>query len=237
MREQSYGKQTLNVTVTPLLDSGQPCGGCPWDQLMGTAGSRLYQLLRLRLCFVVGPYDGSCGFLGVAFVGWPLALSNGQNRLSTYAHELGDTTSGYSMPCRSISGTSVAEYGTPYSSMGNQYGSHFNAWLRSRSSDGSPPDPDSNCLRLTPSNTYNLTALETPGGSTYAIKVAMNGQTYWIEDRGADRVRSTPCCRRVEQVRLAAPLAIPVYPAVRTIRKSLGLCRPRTRGADRGAYG
>ena len=85
--EQSYGKQTLNVTVTPLLDSGQPCGGCPWDQLMGTAGAAYTN--SYDYVFVVGPYDGSCGFLGVAFVGWPLALSNGQNRLSTYAHELG----------------------------------------------------------------------------------------------------------------------------------------------------
>ena len=55
-------------------------------------------------------------------------------------------------------------------------------------------------------NTYNLTALETPGGSTYAVKVAMNGQTYWIEDR--EPIGFDSMLPASGQVRLAAPLAI-----------------------------
>ena len=218
-QEASYGKQLLNVTVTPwLLSATAAPAGCDYTAI-GNAGDAAataagYSLASYQNRFYVFPNRSDCGWLGAAYVGSPrIAWSNGYNLLNVYGHELGHNfgllhAASLYCPGQVIGGScSVSEYGDPFDVMGNQSAMHFNAtqksilnWLPSGSVK----------TYAGGSTTYTLSPLESPGGTTYAVKVpAAANRTYWIEFRqpiGFDAPLSG-YPNNGAQIRVASPFA------------------------------
>ena len=218
-QEASYGKQLLNVTVTPwLLSATSGPATCDYTAI-GNAGDAAaaaagYNPASYQNRFYVFPSRADCGWAGLAYVGSPrLAWSNGYNQLNVYGHELGHNFGllhAASLYCAGqvIGGScSASEYGDPFDVMGNTSAMHFNAtqksilnWLPSGSVQ----------TYAGGSATYTLSPLESPGGATYAVKVpAAANRTYWIEFRqpiGFDAgMSSYP--NNGAQVRVASPFA------------------------------
>ncbi len=192
-QETSYGKQLLNVTVTPwLLSASSAPATCDYTAI-GNAGDAAataagYNTASYQNRFYVFPYRGDCGWAGLAYIGFPfLAWSNGYNQLNVYGHELGHNfgllhAASLYCPGQVIGGScSSAEYGDPFDVMGNISAMHFNAaqksilnWLPTGSVR----------THAGGSATYTLTPLESSGGATYAVKVPTTAnRTYWIEFR------------------------------------------------------
>ena len=174
-QEASYGKQLLNVTVTPwLLSATAAPASCDYTAI-GNAGDAAataagYNLASYQNRFYVFPNRSDCGWLGAAYVGSPrIAWSNGYNQLSVYGHELGHNFGllhAASLYCAGqvIGGScSSSEYGDPFSVMGNMSAMHFNAAQKSILSW----IPASSVKTYTTGNaTYTLSPIESPGGTT-----------------------------------------------------------------------
>ncbi len=132
-----------------------------------------------------------CGWAGLAYVGYARAYANNTPALWVIGHELGHNfgllhagslrCTGAPIGC-GAAGT-VAEYGDPFSAMGNSSNvGHFNAAQKS-------------ILNWIPGSsvkthaggtvTYTLSPIETGGQSVYAVKIptSMANRTYWIEYR------------------------------------------------------
>jgi hypothetical protein len=222
--EVSYGRQTLNITVTNWLVGRNPSGhapmatppSCDFDT-MGTYGdtaaSDAGYTGSYQNRFYVMPPNAACGFSGVAYIGGDTAWSNGVNNIKVYAHELGHNFGLYhaaSLTCAgaSIGGTCTStEYGDPFDVMGNISSMHFNSmqkaklgWIPATSVKTQGPG----------SQQYTLDAMEIASGSTYAVTVpiaANPNRTYWIEYRqpiGFDGALSAGNANGA-QIRVASP--------------------------------
>lgn len=186
-QEVSYGKQALNITVTPwLLASMNTSTACDYMSIATAANSAAtaagYNLSNYVNKFYVMPYNSSCGWSGLAYVGSPYqAWSNGYNSPQVYTHELGHNFGldhAGSVSCLG-SGCGVAEYGDPYDTMGNQAMMHYDSYQKSRL--GWLP---AYSTHTSGTATYSLTPLEVAGGSNYAVRIpAASNRTYWIEYR------------------------------------------------------
>jgi hypothetical protein len=129
----------------------------------------------------------SCGWSGLAYVGWGRAWINQSTNLLVIGHELGHNFGllhAGSLDCGAVvigGSCSASEYGEPFGIMGNQSAMHINA-VQKRILNWIP-------LSSTPthgggSQTYTLTPIESPGGSTYAVQIpAAANRTYWVEYR------------------------------------------------------
>jgi hypothetical protein len=187
--EVSYGKQSLNITVTPWVTAAiNTPKTCDYTGIANAANSAAsaagYNVNGYTNKFYVMPHVAACGWTGLAYVGAPYqAWSNGHNAGQVYTHELGHNFGLYhagSASCLSA-GCSVAEYGDPYNSMGNTAMMHYDSaqkailgWL--------PPS----AVVSHPGGTvnYTLSPFEAAGGSTYAVKIAAaSNRTYWLEYR------------------------------------------------------
>ncbi|HKS90763.1 MAG TPA: Ig-like domain-containing protein [Tepidiformaceae bacterium] len=187
--EVSYGKQGLNITVTPWLTASMNTStSCDYTSIANAANSAAaaagYALSNYKNKFYVMPHNSACGWSGLAYVGSPYqAWSNGYNSGQVYTHELGHNFGLYhagSASCLS-SGCSVSEYGDPYDTMGNKAMMHYDStqkavlgWL-----------PSSAVVTHTGGTAnYTLYPFEASGGATYAVKIAAaSNRTYWLEYR------------------------------------------------------
>ena len=215
--EVSYGQQALNVTVACLTASagctantysgGWLKGLDPTSKLaIATPLNCDYNSIHLAADtaatnaginvanysnrYYVFPYQSSCGWSGLAYVGYGEAYSNGSNTLGVYGHELGHNFGllhagsircAGQMPC---TGGGVAEYGDPFDIMGNTNtgGSHFNAKQKSDILQWIPATAIK--THTTGTATYTLSPIESAGGASYAVKIpAAANRTYWVEYR------------------------------------------------------
>jgi len=192
--EVSFGQEHLSITVTPnWLQSGiAPPSNCDYSTI-GTKADAAYAAAFpadktvYQNRFYVFPFLNSCGWAGLAYVGFGRAYSNGYNTLGVYGHELGHnfgllhagrlTCTGASI----CSSGGVAEYGDSFDVMGNISTMHFNAaqksilqWIPGTSVK----------THTTGTATYTLGPIESGGGNSYAIKIpAAANRTYWVEYR------------------------------------------------------
>jgi len=217
--EVSFGKQALNITVTPWLTAQMNTStNCDYSAIANAANSAAtaagYNLGSYTNKYYVMPHNSSCGWMGLAYVGSPyLAWSNGYNSVQVYTHELGHNFSldhAGSVSCGTQvigTGCSVSEYGDPFDTMGNKAAMHYNAmqkallgWLPASSVVTHPGG----------TATYSLSPIEVGGAPTYAVKIAAaSNRTYWIEYRqplGFDGgLASYP--NNGVQIRVSAPFA------------------------------
>jgi len=200
--EASYGSQIMNVTATPgWVNIGMPqpatCNDNDWESIGSSAETAskalggTYDPAAYNFVVYVFPTVPSCGWLGLAYIGYPhKSWINGTGSFATsvVAHEIGHNFGllhAGSLRCGSgiIGGScSVAEYGDPFDTMGNQRAMHYNAMQKSKLAWIA----SSTVKTYTGgSATYTLTPIEVAGGSTYAVKVPTSSanRTYWIEFR------------------------------------------------------
>jgi hypothetical protein len=205
-------------SVTKLPIATPPCSnfnaiGLAADTAAVQAG---YNLANYKNRYYVMPSIGGCGWAGLAYVGYPYqAWSNGVNALWVYGHELGHNftlwhAGSLYCPGQVIGGScSVKEYGDPFDVMGNVRTMHFNAmqksvlnWIPATSVQ----------TQSSGTATYTLSPLESPGQTTYAVKIpASTKRTYWIEFRqpiGFDAALSG-LPNLGAQVRVSAPFDYP----------------------------
>jgi hypothetical protein len=239
-QDVSYGQQLLNITTVPswLQDAGNVpisafgpnAGYCDYDTIGQRADALAtalgYTPANYQNKYYFLPSAGSCPWAGLAYVGsgpyGRTAFSNGYNALWVYGHELGHNFGllhAGSTDCHPQvvgAGCGVAEYGDPFDVMGNnsQQSMHFNAMQKSSILHWIPSTAPSVMTHATGTQTYTLSPLESPGQTTYAVKipVATNpNRTYWIEyrqpigpfDGGANGIGSYP--NLGAQIRVASP--------------------------------
>jgi Bacterial Ig-like domain (group 3) len=216
-QEVSFGQRLLNITVTPwLVAQMNTSTSCDYTSIANAANAAAtkagYNLGSYTNKYYVMPHNSACGWMGLAYLGSPyLAWSNGYNSVQVYTHELGHNFTldhAGTVNCGTqvlASGCSVAEYGDPFDTMGNQASMHYNAmqksllgWLPASSVITHPGG----------TATYNLSPIETGGAQTYAVKIAAaSNRTYWIEYRqplGFDIGLSSKPNNGV-QIRVSAP--------------------------------
>jgi len=216
-QEVSFGQKLLNITVTPWLTAQTNTStSCDYTAIANAANSAAtaagYSLGNYTNKFYVMPHNSACGWMGLAYLGSPYeAWSNGYNSVQVYTHELGHNFTldhAGTVNCGTLvigTGCSVAEYGDPFDTMGNQAAMHYNSmqksllgWL-----------PASSVITHTGGTaTYSLSPIETGGALTYAVKIAAgSNRTYWIEYRqplGFDIGLSSKPNNGV-QIRVSAP--------------------------------
>jgi M6 family metalloprotease-like protein len=199
--EVSFGQQTLDVTVTNwvTMNISKPatCNNSDWQGIgtaassAATAANSAWNSSNYGFVVYLFPQVSACGWNGLAYIGSPhRAYINGTNSFVTQviAHEMGHNfgllhAGSLGCPGAPIGGTcTVAEYGDPFDTMGNQRAMHFNAeqkrklnWISAASV----------ATHITGSATYTLAPIESPGGALYAVKIptASPNRTYWIEFR------------------------------------------------------
>jgi len=198
--EVSYGTQTLNVTVTSTwvtMNMSMPAT-CDWQNI-GTAANAAalaanpaYNANNYHDVVYLFPNVASCGWAGLAWVGAPGAWINGTGvfRTNIIAHEMGHNFGllhAGSLNCNGVviggGNCSVAEYGDPFDTMGNQHPSHFNAVQKSSILGWIAPSGVK--THTSGSTNYTLTPIESAGGALYAVQIpTVNAnRTYWIEYR------------------------------------------------------
>jgi hypothetical protein len=194
--ETSYGSQLMNVTVTSTWVTMNLAATCSYTSISSAANTAAQALSSAYTAsnynFVVYLFPSqACGWAGLAYVGYPhQAFINGTGSFVTQvvAHEMGHNFGllhAGSLNCgtAAIGGScSVAEYGDPWDTMGNQRAMHFNA--KQKSLLGWIP-PASVITHSSGSASYTLSPLETAGGSVYAVKIPTSNtsRTYWLEFR------------------------------------------------------
>ena len=219
--EVSYGGQLLNVTVTSTWVTMNLAASCNYPGIASAANtaaaalSPVYTASNYNFVVYLFPWQQSCGWSGLAYVGFPhQAFINGTGAFSTQVvgHEMGHNFGLFhagSLNCGSatIGGTcTVAEYGDPWDTMGNQRAMHFNAmqklglgWIGSTTVK----------THSSGSANYTISPLENGGAATYAVKIptSNSSRTYWLEFRqpiGFDAVLSAYPNNGV-QVRVSDP--------------------------------
>jgi hypothetical protein len=192
-QEASYGKAQLNITVTPWVTAQMNTSTtCDYTSIGGAANSAAsaagYNVSNYTYKFYVMPYNGNCGWMGLAYVGSPYqSWSNGYNSLQVYTHELGHNFTLYHAGSTSCGtqvvgpGCGVSEYGDPFDTMGNIAAMHYNSAQKSKLGWL----PSSSVITHSGGTVnYNLSPIESAGASTYAVKIAAaSNRTYWIEYR------------------------------------------------------
>ena len=238
-QEQSFGQQLLNVTVacyttTPagcaantspggwLLSSSATPAACNFTNVGQLADSAAiaagYTLSNYKNRFYIMPYNTTCGWAGLAYIGSPYqAWGNGYYQLWVTGHELGHNFTLWHAGWLYCPGTSigpgctgtyaVSEYGDPWDVMGNVYPGHFNAMQKSALNwlpSGSVKTHSSGTA------SYTLFPLESAGQSTYAVKIpAAANRTYWIEYRQPIGFDSSMYSSNGAQIRVASPFEFP----------------------------
>jgi hypothetical protein len=142
------------------------------------------------LLYVFNNVSG-CGWSGLAYVGWARAYSNNTSALWVIGHELGHNfgllhagslrCSGAVLGCGTSA--SVAEYGDPFSSMGNSSNTgHFNAMQKDLLGWTTAAQRKNHASGTA---TYTLNPIETGGQTTYGVRIptANSSRTYWLEYR------------------------------------------------------
>jgi len=200
-QEVSYGQQLLNVTVIPswlqdlgnipIFASGPSAGQCDYDTIGAKADALAtalgYNLANYQNRYYVLPNTATCGWAGLAYVGFGRSWSNGYNALWVYGHELGHNFGLWhagSLGCTGqvIGGScSVSEYGDPFDVMGNIRQMHFNAMQKARLNW----IPGTSVKQhVAGTQTYQLSPLETGGQPVYAVTVQASAtRKYWVEFR------------------------------------------------------
>jgi len=196
--EASFGKHHLNVTVMPTwVNTTFAQSGCI-DTQLGTftaaantaATAAGYNPANYEYVVYLFP-SGGCGWSGLGYVGFPrLAYIHGPGSFTTpvVAHEVGHNFGllhAGSIHCTGVvigGSCTAAEYGDPYSAMGNQHAGHFNVvqknilgWI------GSPTV----VTHAAGTATYTLQPIENGGGTTYGVRIPTpnSSRTYYIEYR------------------------------------------------------
>ncbi len=134
---------------------------------------------------------GGCGWAGLAYVGFARAYSNNTSALWVIGHELGHNFGllhAGSLRCAGVTwgaapSTSVAEYGDPFSTMGNSSNTgHFNAMQKDRLGWTTAAQRKNHTSGTA---TYTLNPIETGGLTTYGVRIPTSNasRTYWIEYR------------------------------------------------------
>lgn len=189
-RESSYAKHQLAGAVTPWLRArfNKPAT-CLYSQ-MATEAQYLaqqagYNLASYQKFVYIFPSLPGCGWAGLG--GGSQAWVNQAASLLVIGHELGHTFGmghASSLDCATqvIGGTCTrSEYGDPYEIMGNRTGAHLSAIHKNTLGYFGAGE-----VKTHPGGTatYTLSALELPGGSTYAVKVPASARrNYWLEWR------------------------------------------------------
>ena len=195
--EVSYGSQQLNVTVTSTWVTMSLSATCSYPSIASAANtaaqklSAAYTASNYNFVVYVFPWQQSCGWSGLAYVGSPhQSFINGTNAFKTQVvtHEMGHNFGLYhagSLNCgaASIGGScTAAEYGDPWDTMGNQRAMHYNAaqklglgWISSATVK----------THSSGSANYTISPLENGGAATYAVKIPTSNtsRTYWLEYR------------------------------------------------------
>jgi hypothetical protein len=211
-QEVSYGQQLLTINVACTTNPLPGCAGktdangwlqsssptptnCDFGTMgslgdaVATAAGYNTSVTGTQFIYYVLPSIPSCGWAGLAYVGWGHAWSNGVNALWVYGHELGHNfglwhSGSLSCPGQVIGGScGVSEYGDPFDVMGNIRQGHFNSMQKSKLNW----IPASSVKHHTSgTQTYQLSPLESGGKSTYAVTIpvaADPNRTYWVEFR------------------------------------------------------
>ena len=198
--EVSYGQQLFNVTVTPtwvtmnLSSTSTAATTCDFNTIGSSADAAAlaagYNVNNYGFVIYLQPSLGSCGWAGLAYVGYHRAWINGPGSFATQivAHEMGHNFGllhAGSLGCGSavIGGScSAAEYGDPWDTMGNQRAMHFNAMQKQVIGFISAATVKTHSSG---SASYTLTPIEQGSGATYAIKIPTSNtqRTYWVEFR------------------------------------------------------
>ncbi len=207
-KEASFGLQQLaGITVNDgsggFLKSTVPKPATCDISVIASAAAKAANLVRPDLVDASGnpkaPYTGflyvfnnvsGCGWAGLAYVGWPRAYSNNTSALWVIGHELGHNFGLWhagSLRCPGavvgcVNG-SVAEYGDPFSSMGNSSNTgHFNAAQKDSLGWTTPAQTKTHGNGTA---TYTINPIETGGATTYGVRIptANPNRNYWIEYR------------------------------------------------------
>jgi len=198
--EASYGLVAMTgdvVLVTATVPKPTTCTGTDENTIASQANARAlaagYNPANYNFPVWVFPSIGACGWSGLGYVGgggsWINGAPTGSWGLLVAAHELGHNfgvvhAHSYTCPSAAIApaGCTRSDYGDRFDTMGNSRAGHFNAY--SKETFGWLP---AGSVRNHPggSVTYTLNALETPGGSAYAVRIptTKSDRTYWIEWR------------------------------------------------------
>jgi hypothetical protein len=199
--EMSYGQQLLATAITTswvtmnLSSTSTAATTCDFTTIGSAADTAStaagYNPSSYNYVVYLFPALASCGWNGLAYVGSPhKSWINGTGSFITLviAHEIGHNFGllhAGSLDCGSASiggSCSVAEYGDPWDTMGNQRPMHFNArqksilnWISSAA------------VKTHSSGTasYTLSPIEQSGGSVYAVQIPTSNasRTYWLEFR------------------------------------------------------
>ncbi len=194
-KEASYGRQLLAGTVTPwLVGSMTTPTTCNFSGI-GTAGDNAataagYNIDNYVNRVYIFPRVSSCGWAGLAYIGWGRAYINQSLSLQVIGHELGHNFGAYhaaSLRCGTnvIGGTCTSsEYGDVWGIMGNSRAAHFNSLQKL---DFGWITPGSVVTHAPGTASYALSPLALSGGGTYAVKVPVGAyRTYWLEYRQAN---------------------------------------------------
>ena len=215
-KEASYGLQLLNGVVTPWLQlSIAKPTTCTYSSIGTAADSAAtaagYNLASYTHRVYFFPRVSACGWSGLATVGGGRAYINQSASLLVVAHELGHNFGALhaaSLDCGNavVGGACTSsEYGDAFNVMGNQRAMHFAAFQKHDLGWIATPGVATHSTGVA---TYTLAAVESAGGTTYAVKIpARANRTYWLEFRrplGFDAGLSSFPNNGV-QMRLASP--------------------------------
>jgi hypothetical protein len=193
-RESSYGRHTLAGTVTPWLTASfvKPTT-CDYSRVsneaMNLARTAGYVTANFQKFVYVFPSLPGCGWAGLG--GGSNAWINQAASVLVIGHELGHTFGlGHASSLRCAVGTVTdpidgtctrSEYGDGFAIMGNSRAGHLSAPHKVELGYVQPAQYRTHAGGTA---TYALSPYETPGGTTYALKIpASPRRTYWIEFR------------------------------------------------------
>jgi len=199
-KEVSYGQQLLSGVVA---DNG--AGGflqaavakpatCDINYIANAAEAaakaRGYNVAAYAGILYVFNNVSGCGWSGLAYVGWARAYANNTTNLLVIAHELGHNFGLLHAGSLRCTGTpigcgaagAVAEYGDPFSTMGNGNAGHFNAAQKDNLGWFAPSQVKTHAGGTA---TYTLSPIETAGLPAYAVRIPTSNanRTYWLEYR------------------------------------------------------
>ncbi len=199
--DASYGQVRMTAQATNWLRIPAPAGcdsGGIMSNALGAAGDAGWNLNAYDHLLVYFPYDATCGYAGMAYVGWGRLWINGYMDTRVTVHEIGHNLGLYhahSVACTQ-SGTAVAwsttcsrsEYGDPADAMGNGFAGvgRFNAsqadelgWLQGREKDAKPAG-----------GTYEIAPLGRQRAGLQALRLPGTTHDVWIEYRRATGIDS-----------------------------------------------
>ncbi len=193
--DASYGQVRMTAEATDWLTIPAP-DGCAssviMDNALAAAKSAGWDLNSYDHLLVYFPYVASCGYAGMAYVGWGRLWINGYMNTRVTVHELGHNlglSHAHSVTC-AASGKAVpwsegctrSEYGDPFDAMGGSFGGgvgRFNAsqaaqlgWMGGRKKTVKPKG-----------GTFKLAAIGRRRAGLQALRLPDANHTVWVEYR------------------------------------------------------